>query len=102
MQRIYAIVVCLVVLVFAAGFATPAEDSPATAYDESDTQPYECAPQAVNVVAHSLGATNQNPSDAVSATFAEWQFDSPHSIFPHKTDHTMTSNPARQLFPIRC
>src|ERR1700745_935089 len=102
MIRIPAILVCLVVLVFAAGFAMAAEDLPGTAYDESDTQPYDCAPQVASAIAHAAGATTENLSHAVPAAALAWEFASLHPALAHTAGHALTPSPAAQVFPIRC
>ena len=44
MRRPCSILVLFVLLVFGASLVVPAEDAPETAYDESETLPYEGAP----------------------------------------------------------
>jgi len=102
MKRIYAIVVGMILLVFAVAFAIPAEDSPETAYDESETQPYECAPQFVDIMAHTVGAPSESLPHAMAATPAESVVDSMHLVLVHTPSHALAANPEAHVFPIRC
>ena len=51
MKRMHTCVVLFVLLVLGLSPALPAEDLPGTAYDESETQPYESSPSISNLMA---------------------------------------------------
>ena len=51
MRRMHTCVVLFVLLVLGLSPALPAEDLPGTAYDESETQPYESSPSISNLMA---------------------------------------------------
>ena len=103
MKRLHAIIVGAVLLVFSAAFALPAVDSPETAYDESETQPFECAPPVSSVVAHAARLTNefQRAPLPVRATAASL-LDVPRLIIADTDAPAAAPNLVTQVFPIRC
>ena len=101
MIRIHAIVVCLAGLLFATAFAMPCGDLPGTTYDESESQPYDCAPQ-VATVAHVAGAAGENLWQTAPAASAECEFASRHPVLAHTAARALTPSPATLISPIRC
>ena len=66
MRRIYTCFVFLVVLVVGFSPAVPAEDLPNTAYDESETQPYESSPLVSNLMVQTASATQAALSETLA------------------------------------
>ena len=102
MKSVHAIVVFLLLLLFGAAFVIPAADSPETAYDESQTQPYTCAPQSA-AMSHVAGAAREllRPVMPVNAS-AQRPLDSLRPIFATPLRVAVAPNLAAQISPIRC
>src|SRR5215472_12877453 len=57
MRRMHTSIVFSVLLVLGLSGAFPAEDLPNTAYDESETQPYESSPSIANLMEQNASVT---------------------------------------------
>ena len=102
MKRLHAIAVSLVLLVFAAGFAMPAEDLPETAYDESETLPYERAPQLSNVIAHVTGAASEVVRYVPQVKAPAESLAAARSILAEALGLGLAPSLQSRVFPIRC
>jgi len=103
MKRVHAIVVCAVLLFFGVAFALPGVDSPGTSYDESETQPYDCAPQVSSAMAHVAGPASQiQRNSSLAKASAELPLDLPRLVLPDARGLTLSPRLATQALPIRC
>ena len=67
MRRMHTCVVFLVLLVLGLTLALPAKDLAETAYDESETVPYESSPSISTLMAETLSVTQQPALSEIQA-----------------------------------
>jgi len=67
MGRAYSALVLFVVLVFGMFVAFPVDDLPDTAYDESESLPFENAPAALTAASETLAMAPAEPLDRVES-----------------------------------
>jgi hypothetical protein len=103
MKAHHVIIVCGVLLVFGAAFALPAIDLPQTAYDESETQPYESVPQVSIAMAHASGTAGELLRVPLAIRqSAHSQLESPRVVLRETLPDADSPTLAAQVFPIRC